>query len=197
MWNERFSGETYLYGKEPADFLTRTADLLKAGDKTLVVADGEGRNSVFLAQRGLSITAFDSSPVAVEKAKTLAQEREVIIDFQVANVLQWDWSPNRYDNVVAIFIQFLPPGERAILFDHIKHSLRPGGLLLLHGYRPEQVNNGTGGPPDPEKMYTEDLLLRTFKDFSIQILRSYDATLEEGRGHFGQSALIDLVARKI
>ena len=196
MWNERYAEPGYLFGTAPAAFLVAHADLLEPGQSALVVADGEGRNSVFLAERGLHVTAFDNSTVGVEKAQQLAAEREVHVDFNVADILEWDWSGRSYDLVVAIFIQFLPPSQRADVFDGLRVATAPGGRLLLHGYRPEQVEYGTGGPPHPENMYTEELLRESFNDLSIERLAGYDATIEEGSGHVGRSALIDLVAHR-
>jgi cyclopropane fatty-acyl-phospholipid synthase-like methyltransferase len=139
---------------------------------------------------------MDGSGVAVEKARRLADERGVAVDFQTADILSWNWAPDAYDAVVAIFIQFLTPEQRPAVFTGMKRTLKPGGLLLLHGYRPEQIDYGTGGPPYPENMYTEDLLRDAFADLAIERLAAYDAVIEEGTGHAGRSALIDLVARK-
>ncbi len=196
MWDERYATEDYLFGTEPAAFLTANAELLQPDLRALAVADGEGRNSVFLAKRGLQVTAMDGSEIGVAKSRSLAADAGVTIDHRVADVLTWDWEPDAFDLVVAIFIQFVGPVERAAVFDGMKRTVRPGGRLLLHGYRPEQIANGTGGPPIPENMYTEDLLRDAFGNFNIEQLKSYDAVIEEGTGHVGQSALIDLVATK-
>jgi SAM-dependent methyltransferase len=196
MWDERYSIDDYLFGTEPAAFLVAHAHLLKPGMRTLVVADGEGRNSVFLAQQGVEVVAMDASPVGVAKARKLAEERGVEVDFRIADIMTWEWTPDAYDLVVAIFIQFLTPQQRPAVFDGMQRTLRPGGRLLLHGYRPEQVALGTGGPPDPTHMYTEDLLHEAFGAMDIERLESYDADIQEGTGHAGTSALIDLVARK-
>ncbi len=196
MWDERYSIDDYLFGTEPAAFLVAQAHLLEPGQRCLAVADGEGRNSVFLAQQGLDVTAMDASEVGVAKARQLADERGVSVDFQIADVMTWDWAPDAYDVVVAIFIQFLTPAQRPMVFDGMQRTLRPGGRLLLHGYRPEQVALGTGGPPDPTHMYTEALLREAFAAMEIERLESYDADIREGIGHAGQSALIDLVAVK-
>ncbi len=196
MWDERYTQDGYLFGTKPASFLSRRTDLLRTGAQALAVGDGEGRNSVFLAERGLEVTAMDVSPVGVAKARRLAEAQGVTVDYHVADVLDWEWVPNSCDIVVGVFIQFLPPDERAAVFQGMQRTLRPGGRLLLHGYRPEQVDYATGGPPDPDYMYTEDLLRNAFQDFTIEVLDSYDARIEEGTGHVGMSALIDLVARK-
>jgi cyclopropane fatty-acyl-phospholipid synthase-like methyltransferase len=196
MWDERYAGDDYLFGTEPAAFLIARRQLLVAGERVLAIADGEGRNSVFLAEHGLDVTAMDASPVGLAKAERLAGQRGVSIDFRQADLLTWTWEPDAYDLVVAVFFQFLGPDDRATVFDGIRRTVRPGGRLLLHGYRPEQVDYGTGGPPLRENMYTEDLLREAFAGFEIERLESYDTEIVEGTGHAGMSALIDLVARK-
>lgn len=196
MWDERYAQEGYLFGTAPAVFLRRHRDRLRAGATALAIADGEGRNSVFMAEQGVAVTAMDGSAVAVAKARALADERGVAVDFHVADILTWDWRPATYDLVVGIFFQFLAPEQQPRVFDGMTRTLRPGGTLLVHGYRPEQVDYGTGGPPIRENMYTEELLADAFADLHIELLESYDADIAEGTGHVGTSALIDLVATK-
>jgi SAM-dependent methyltransferase len=196
MWDERYSIDEYLFGTEPAAFLVAHAHLLGPGSRALVVADGEGRNSVFLAEQGVDVVAFDASAVGVAKARQLAGERGVEADFRIADIMTWEWTPDAYDLVVAIFIQFLSPQQQPTVFEGMQRTLRPGGRLLLEGYRPEQVALGTGGPPDPAHMYTTELLRDAFGAMDIERLEGYDAVIEEGMGHRGPSALIDLVAVK-
>ena len=195
MWNERYAGDEYLFGTEPADFLPRVAEWLKPGETVLAIADGEGRNSVWLAAEGLRVTAFDSAPNAIAKAKKLAAARGVEGAFHLSDLDGWDWSRD-FDVVAGIFIQFVGPAERATLFRRIDAALKPGGLLLLHGYAPRQVGYGTGGPPDPANMYTLDLLREAFAGYEVLRAEDFDAEVDEGRGHSGRSALIDFVARK-
>ena len=197
MWDERYSRKDYLFGTEPADFLKHHSDLLRPGLAGLAVADGEGRNSVFLAEQGVEITAFDASPVAVAKARELAEARGVTVGYHVADVEGWTWERDRFDLVVAVFIQFLGPEAMAQAFEKMRRTLRPGGRVLLHGYRPKQLEYGTGGPSDVENLYTEEMLRKAFDGMAIEKLSSYDAELREGSGHVGQSALIDLIARKL
>lgn len=194
-WNTRFSADGYLFGKRPNAFLESQAARLKPGLRALSVADGEGRNSVWLAQQGLEVTAFDFSPVGVEKARALAREAGVSVDHRQSDIFQWDWQPAAWDVVVAIFIQFLNPGQRAEIFRRFRETLRPGGLLILQGYRPEQLGYGTGGPPQDENLYTEELLRGLLRDWEILHLASHDDVIDEGSGHKGMSALIDVVAR--
>lgn len=195
-WNERFSAPGYLFGTAPNRFLASAKHLLMPGQRALAVADGEGRNGVWLAQQGLSVTSVDFSPVALAKARQLAEQAGVAIETIEADLADWAWPSAAYDVIVAIFIQFAPPPLRARLFAGMKAALRPRGLLLLEGYRPEQVDYGTGGPPNREHMYTREMLEAAFADMEILHLKEYDAVIEEGTAHNGRSALIDLIARK-
>ena len=196
FWNGRYAAEGYLFGTAPNAFLVSQADRLKPGQSALSVADGEGRNSVWLAGQGLDVTAVELSPVAVEKARKLAAQHGVSPRFEVGDVLEFDWGRERFDIVAAIFIQFAAPAERVRLFVRIQEALKPGGLLILQGYTPRQLEYGTGGPPHAENMYTEALLRQAFADMEILHLREHDDEVREGKGHSGPSALIDLVARK-
>lgn len=195
-WDERYRGEEYLFGREPNAFLKREAHRFQKGSCVLAVADGEGRNGVFLAGLGLKVHAVDASSVALEKAGRLAREAGVEIEFEQADLSGWSWPQDAYGYVVAIFIQFADPAFRLRIFEGMKQSVRPGGLVLLQGYRPEQVHLGTGGPPQHDHMYTRDLLLTAFEDFEILHLEEHDTAIREGAGHDGLSALIDLVARR-
>lgn len=199
-WNERYGGDEYLFGTAPNAFLASHASLLKPGQRALCIADGEGRNSVWLAEQGLEVVAFDFSPVAVEKARRLAQSRGVEVRYEVASVHEWRWPQSefdpRFDLVVAIFVQFADPPMRRFMFERMIGALRPGGLVLVEGYTPAQLEYATGGPKQVDQLYTEDLLREAFAALEILELRAYEAELNEGTRHTGMSALIDLVARK-
>jgi len=196
VWNERYAGEDYHFGIEPNAFLVSQHALLKPGMSCLAVADGEGRNGVWLAEQGLDVLWVDNSHVAQAKAEKLAQQRGVRMRFEQTDLAEWAWGENCFDVVAAIFIQFAPPGMREQMFAHIKHCLKPGGLLLLQGYTPRQHEYKTGGPSQAENLYTEALLRNSFADMEILHLREHDDVISEGSGHSGMSALIDLVARK-
>jgi len=177
--------------------LVSQRSLLKPGMICLAVADGEGRNGVWLAEQGLQVLSVDSSSVALDKAKKLAAERGVTVQFEQADLMQWSWGENRFDVVVAIFIQFAPPGMREQMFDHIKRCLKPGGLLLLQGYTPRQLEYRTGGPSQAENLYTESLLREAFTGMDMLHFSEHDDIIREGAGHSGMSALIDVVAKKV
>lgn len=194
-WETRFSNAEFVFGTEPNAFLAGCCDLLPPKGRALAIADGEGRNGVFLAQRGLSVLSVDYAPSAQRKAQQLAKARGVTIETQQVDLFTWAW-PNDIDVVVGIFFQFAEPEQRTLLFERIRNALKPGGLLLIEGYRPEQIGYGTGGPTQPEKLYTRALLEQAFGDFDRLSIREYDRVIEEGTGHSGMSALIDLVGWK-
>ncbi len=195
-WNQRFAGTDYLFGTEANAWLASHKSQLIQGGRALAVADGEGRNSVWLAAQGMQVDAFDISSAGVEKAVRLAAQQQVQVNYQVCSCEEWQWQPAQYDMVVAIFIQFADPEERATLFANMMATLKPGGLLLLQGYTPKQLEYKTGGPPLLSHLYTKELLREAFAEMEIIELRSYEDVLHEGEHHKGQSALIGLVARK-
>jgi len=195
-WNERFSAEGYLFGTAPNAFLAAQKYRLQPGMSALSVADGEGRNSIWLAQQGLSVTAFDFSPVAVGKARELARQSGVEVEYSVADIEDWDWDARQFDCIVAIFIQFAAPPARARIFHGMTRALKPGGLLILQGYTPKQLEYRTGGPSHAENMYTPALLRGSFGALDILHLAEHEDVVNEGKGHNGMSALIDLVARR-
>lgn len=195
-WNERYATPDYHFGTAPNEFLESQRHLLKPGIKALAVADGEGRNGVWLAEQGLDVHTFDLSPNGIAKARALAAARGVTLRIDQGDIHNWDWPEAAYDVVVAIFIQFSPVPERTKVFAGLKQALKPGGLLLLEGYRPEQLKYGTGGPKEVEQLYTRALLEQTFGDFTSLDIREHDSVLREGERHVGMSAVIDLVGRK-
>ena len=195
-WNARYAGEDYLFGTDPAAFLLREAGRLRPGQTALCLADGEGRNSVFLAGRGLAVTAFDASAVALSKAQRLAQARGVRVTYRLGDAASWDWDAQAFDVVVAIFVQFAGPDLRDRMLAGMVRALAPGGLLLLHGYTPAQLALNTGGPRAIENLYTTALLRDRLSALTELHLAEYEADLAEGTRHVGRSALIDYVGQK-
>jgi cyclopropane fatty-acyl-phospholipid synthase-like methyltransferase len=151
---------------------------------------------VWLAEQGLHVHAVDASPVALEKSRQLAASRGVCLQWEHADLQTWAWPQAVYDVVVAIFTQFVGPEGRARQFAGMRQALKPGGILIMQGYTPRQLEYGTGGPPHAENMYTAELLRAAFGGWDILHLSEHDDVIDEGAGHSGMSALIDLVARK-
>jgi len=195
-WNKRFAGEDFIFGLEPNDYLRSHVALLRPEGRVLCVADGEGRNSVWLARQGLRVDAFDIAEAGVAKARRLAAQAGVSVDYSVADCDRWAWPADAYDAVVAIFVQFADPAMREHLFANMVRALKPGGLLVLQGYTPRQLEYKTGGPPNLSHLYTEALLRTAFPALEIVEMRTYDANLTEGTQHLGRSALIGMVARR-
>lgn len=202
FWSTRYSdaGDDFLFGTTPARFLEHRAQLFEAGRTALSVADGEGRNSVWLAEQGLDVTAVEISPVAVAKARKLAAGKGVRVRFEVGDLLAPDWPPpalaGPYDWVVGVFIQFVGPEERAGLFRAMQDLTAPGGRILLLGYTPKQLEYHTGGPSAVENLYTPELLEKAFAGWRFEELVEYEDDIAEGNAHKGRSALIGMVARK-
>ncbi|HQZ04030.1 MAG TPA: class I SAM-dependent methyltransferase [Thauera sp.] len=202
IWSKRYRdvGKAYLFGTEPNRFLARREALLQNGSNAVSIADGEGRNSVWLAELGLEVTGIEISAVAIEKARHLAAARKIDVHFIQADMLAPGWPPTEmqdaFDWVVGIFIQFVGPEWRERQFEAMKQLTRPGGRILLQGYTPEQLEFRTGGPSAVENLYTADILRSAFADWEIEELVEYEDTLAEGTGHVGRSALIGMVARR-
>lgn len=198
FWTARYrdAGDDYLFGTAPNKFLAGQAEYFSAGVSVLSVADGEGRNAVWLAEQGCAVTATEISSVALEKAARLAHGRHVSVDFVQADIFDWNWPQAEFDAVVGIFIQFAGPAERPRQLAGMKQAVKPGGVLLLQGYTPKQLEFRTGGPSALENLYTEAMLREAFADWEIVLLREHEDRIAEGAAHVGRSALIDLVARK-
>jgi SAM-dependent methyltransferase len=197
FWNKRFDTPDYIFGRAPNEYLqTQATRFLKKGDTVLCVADGEGRNSVWLAKQGMQVDAFDLSEVALKKAIALAKEEMAQVQFGLASSDTWNWELNHYDAVVGIFIQFADPVMRARLFAQMASTLRPGGVLIIQGYTPKQLEFKTGGPSILEHLYTDDMVRDLIGDLDIIDLCVYEKVLCEGPKHTGMSALLGLVARK-
>ena len=195
-WDARFGGPDFLFGTEPNAYLASHRALLEAGKSALAVADGEGRNSVWLAQQGLLVDAFDISPVGVAKADELARRAGVNVNLHVCDCDSWDWRPGAYDVVVAVFVQFAGPEMRRRLFASMAATLKPGGYLIVQGYTPGQLDYKTGGPGLLENLYTGDIMREAVAALEIIEVREYDSVLDEGTQHIGPSALLGMVARK-
>ncbi len=197
FWNERFDKEEFIFGKEPNEYLVQKAsEYLKPNDKVLCIADGEGRNGVWLAKQGMQVVGFDASDIALAKANQFAKDNQVAVEYLFSDTDSFVWPANTYDAVIGIFIQFADPAMRERIFQQTYQSLKPGGIFILQGYTPKQLEYKTGGPSLIEHLYTEELIRDLTKDFKILELRSYEQELCEGPRHTGMSALLGMVAQK-
>lgn len=196
-WEARFAkSPDYEFGKAPNDFLARCKPLLPKSGTALAVADGEGRNGVWLAEQGLDVTSTDFSPAAQHKGRALAAERNVSVNFVQADMHTWPYPAAAFDVVAEIFTQVSTPAERPLKWAGMRRALKPGGLLIIEGYSPKQLEYGTGGPKQIEHLYTRDLLEQAFGDFDDLQIVEEEREMHEGAGHAGMSATINLTARK-
>jgi ubiquinone/menaquinone biosynthesis C-methylase UbiE len=195
-WESRFDKPEYEFGTAPNEFLARCKELLPKSGKALAVADGEGRNGVWLAQQGLDVTSTDFSPSAQRKARALAKERGVTATFIEADMHAWPYPENAFDVVIEIFTQVSTPEERPLKWAGIRRALKPGGLLILEGYTPKQLQYGTGGPKNAVHLYTRAMLEEAFGDFRDLTIEEEEREMREGAAHAGLSAVIHLTGRK-
>jgi SAM-dependent methyltransferase len=196
-WETRFRAPGYAFGKEPNAFLKAQAPLLRGRKTALSVADGEGRNGVWLAEQGLDVLSIDFSPAAQRKARALAAERNAgRIEFVQTDVHTWNYPEAAFDVVVEIFIQFSTPAQRPRKWAGMRRALKPGGLLILQGYTPKQLDYGTGGPKQIEHLYTRAMLEKEFGDFRELKITEEEREIHEGAAHGGMSAMIGLTGKK-
>ncbi len=195
-WQARFATPDYAFGKEPNYFLKSCRKLLPSHGRALAVADGEGRNGVWLAEQGFDVVSLDFSPAAQSKARALAAERGVKATFVQGDVHTWDYPQAAFDVVVEIFAQFSTPVERAGKWRGMRRALRSGGLLIIMGYTPKQLQYGTGGPKQVERLYTRAMLEKEFGDFRDLKIVEEEHDMREGASHTGMSAVIGLTAIK-
>jgi len=194
QWNLRYGDEEYFYGTTPNDFLQENAHLIPRGS-VLCVADGEGRNSVFLATTGRDVSSVDISDVGVAKTKKLASEKGVSVDAQVGDLANFDLGRNKWQGVISIFAH-LPISLRQDLHRRVIDSLAPGGVVLLEAYTVDQIGRGTGGPQVPELLMGAESLSQEFASLEIIHLKELEREVVEGSGHTGLAAVVQLIARK-
>jgi len=194
MWDDRYSQQEYAYGKLPNDFLRDNIHYLRKGT-SLCLADGEGRNSVFLAEQSHQVTSIDSSAPGIQKAKQLAQEKQVDIHAEVADLEHYVITENAWDNIVSIFCH-LPVELRRKVHQSVVQGLKPGGIFLLEAYTPEQIGLGTGGPAVAEMTMSLELLSAELKGLEFIYAQEKQRNVTEGMYHTGVGAVVQLIARK-
>ena len=193
-WEERYSEKEFAFGTEPNDFLVEVANKITKGD-TLVLADGEGRNGVFLASLGHRVVTVDLSPTGVKKSQQLAAERHVEIDAQVGDLAFFDFGIAKWDCIVSIFCH-LPFVLRADVHERTKNALRLGGVFVLEAYNKANISRGVGGPQSTELTLELSELESQFAGFKFSINRTIERNIVEGKYHNGMSSTTQLVAIK-
>lgn len=194
MWDERFSEPGYAYGTEPNDFLVSVADRLPMG-RVLCLAEGEGRNAVFLAGLGYEVTAVDASTVGLAKAERLAAERGVAITTVHTDLAEFEIEPAAWRGIVSIFCH-QPPVIRAALHERCLRGLATGGIFVLEAFSPRQLELGTGGPRTPELLMELDVIRCELPGLRFEIAREIERPVIEGKYHRGRAAVVQVLAAK-
>ncbi len=194
FWNERYRAEAYAYGREPNDFLREVATRIPKG-RVLCLAEGEGRNAVYLASLGYEVTALDFSEEGLRKATALAQERGVTIRTVCANLATYRFDPSSFAGVVAIWAH-LPQPVRAEVHAGASRALIPNGVFVLEAYTPRQLAFDSGGPRDVSLLMTLEDLTRELEPLTLDIGREVERVIDEGEFHRGPSATVQVLARR-
>jgi SAM-dependent methyltransferase len=195
FWNERYSGDQLAYGEAPNDFLLEMAGRLPKSGLALDIGAGEGRNALYLASRGFDVQAIDQSEVGIQKAQRLAQERGLALRAQAANLEDFDAEHNAFDVVTSIFVH-LPTTLRAAVHRRVKLWLKPGGVYLLEAYAPDQIERGTGGPTEPSRLASLDVILSELDGLEIEHQAALLRNVSEGQFHTGEASVVQILARK-
>ena len=194
MWNQRYSSNDYVYGKEANTFLQSHTHQLKK-PKVLNLAEGEGRNAVFLAQNGFEVTGVDSSEVGLKKAQNLAKEKSTHITTILCDLATFDFKTSYWDSIISIFCH-LPPALRQSIHAQCVKALKPGGIMLIEAYTPEQLNFKTGGPPTAELMMSKHIIAKELSELEPLLLQEITRDVNEGQGHHGKGAVVQAILKK-
>jgi 2-polyprenyl-3-methyl-5-hydroxy-6-metoxy-1,4-benzoquinol methylase len=194
-WDERYASDAFFYGTEPNDFLASSAHHVVSGGKVLCLAEGEGRNAVWLARQGYDVTGVDGSSVGLEKAQALAREHGVNITTITADLADFDMGDQQWDAIVSIWCH-LPPALRQDVHRRVMQALKPGGTLILESYTPRQLEYKTGGPPVAEMMMSEEILRKELCQLDFVHLAETEREIHEGPGHNGLSAVVQCIAKR-
>jgi SAM-dependent methyltransferase len=193
MWNDRYNCDEFVYGTEPNSFLAQNAHLISG--PVLSLAEGEGRNAVYLASRGLDVLAVDGSEVGLTKAQGLAASRGVSIQTLVADLAVYEPPANSFGAVISISAH-LPSQIRKRLHGLVERSLIPGGIILLEAYTPAQLNRNTGGPKDLDMLMSREELETEFPNCEVILAQEIEREVVEGKFHTGLAAVVQFIARK-
>lgn len=194
MWDERYSAEEYAYGTAPNEFLVDKVSCIPKG-KVLSLAEGEGRNAVFLAKQGYSVTAVDASLVGLKKAAKLAEQNDVVVEFIHADLADYDLGENKWDGIVSIFCP-LPSGLRKELYKKVIAGLKRNGVFLLEAYTPEQLKHGTGGGNSVDVMQSEETVRLELAGLKFKHLTELERNVVEGVYHTGLGSVVQAIATK-
>ena len=196
FWDERYSGDDYAYGTEPNRWLVEQVERIAPGGRVLSLGEGEGRNAVWLAERGFSVDAVDGSPVGLEKARSLAMLRGVRIHTVVEDLSRYRPATSSYDALLLAFVHLLP-ALRRVVHSTGAAALKPGGVVILEAFTPRQLAFSSGGPKDPAALYEPDAIRSDFPGVRWDILEEVETELDEGAHHRGRAAVLRGFGRRV
>ena len=195
-WDERYAAATYFYGTEPNDFLKEHVAAIPAGGRVLCLGEGEGRNATYLAGLGFDVVALDQSLVGLQKAARLAAARSVSIRTLVANLDDYQFEADHWDGIISIWCH-VPKRLRSSIHGRIGASLKPGGAFLLESYTAAQLRHGTGGPKDLDFLPSLTEISADLAGMKISVGQELERVVQEGAGHAGLSAVVQVVAQRV
>lgn len=196
MWDKRYSNAEYAYGKDANTFLQEWSHLLSPNGRLLCLAEGEGRNAVYLAENRFDVTAIDSSKEGMKKALLLANEKDVSIKYSVSKLENFNYQLSHWDGIISIFAHTNKTSQK-IIFNQIKNSLKVGGVFILEGYNIEQLVNKTGGPKVPDMMFDLAEIRNYFDDFEVILAQNQKRDIKEGLYHTGISDVVQFIGKRI
>lgn len=195
FWDERYQSEQYVYGLNPNDFLSEHIALFKTGDCLLSLAEGEGRNAVFMAKYGCQVSAVDFSANGRKKAMQLARAHRIKLEYELSDLTVYDMGKARWNGIVSIFCH-LSDTQRPTLYKNIIHALKPGGIFLLESYNTKQLDYGTGGPDSATNLLSREELEFAFSGFDVIVCKDVIREIHEGKSHTGLSSVTQCIVRK-
>ncbi|MEW4561778.1 class I SAM-dependent methyltransferase [Bremerella sp. JC770] len=195
FWNERFGREEYIYGTAPNTFLEQSVHTFPSGGNVLCIAEGEGRNALFLGKQGHQVHAVDLSIEGKAKAERLAQENGVSLQYTICDLNDFEYGENRWDAIVSIFAH-VDSASRANIYPKAIASLKEGGVFLLESYHPKQLEYGTGGPKDVNMLVTLEDLRPLFPGMTIVHEAELERDVTEGSFHTGNAYVTQWIAQK-
>ncbi len=194
MWNANYSTDEYIYGKAPNEFFKAELDRLIPG-KLLLPAEGEGRNAVYAASKSWDVEAWDQSDEGRKKALNLALEAGVSIRYDLGDITAMKIPAETFDVIALIFVH-LDSEKRQEFHRRLIHGLKPGGLIILEAYTKEQLKFSSGGPKNPDMLYSSVLLAEDFAEMDILLNQELLVFQEEGTYHRGEASVVKVVAQK-
>lgn len=195
FWNQKFSRDGYLYGKEPNEFVKSTYVNFKKNQRVLCLGEGEGRNAIFLASKGYEVAAIDASDIGLNKLENWANESGVSVKTKCIDINEWE--PSKKYGAILFTFMHLKFDELEKIIEKIESCLKENGFLIAEVFSKNQIEKSSGGPKDLDLLYSVEDFEKCIKTLKIHKLKEMIVSLNEGNGHQGEASVIRLIAQKI